>query len=70
MSEPGDESGKAKPEGGQYYSKAVDPHIYGVKDGAKTKEDWIAVAWAALDQAGLTKDEIKAEFGGPERRGW
>lgn len=44
------------------YSPAVDPHIYRV-EGCKTQKDWIALAVAAMDQAGLdveTQNKIEA----------
>lgn len=42
------------------YSKAVDAHIYAFQcapdpqPGCKTPEDWIELAIAALDQAGMS----------------
>lgn len=45
------------------YSKAVDAHIYAFQcapdpqPGCQTPEDWIDLAIAALDQAGLNTDE-------------
>ena len=38
---------KPKPQ----YSEAVDAHIYGVKGGCVTEQDWRDLADAALDQA-------------------
>ena len=49
------------------YSPQVDAHVYGVKDedGCQTPNDWIQLAMAALDQAGLSKsrqETIKARI--------
>lgn len=41
-----------------HYSPIVDSHIYGINGGAKTPQDWMDVAWAALDQAGFTPEQI------------
>lgn len=35
------------------YSEKVDRHIYDVGGGCETQEDWIQLALAALDQAGI-----------------
>lgn len=41
------------------YSPAVDKHIYGIH-GCATKQDWLELALAALDQAGLGLNEQSA----------
>jgi len=40
------------------YSAAVDPHIYG-PGTCQTQKDWIELALAALDQAGLSVEHVK-----------
>ena len=44
------------------YTERVDKHIYNIKDGCQTPEDWIELVIAAMDQGGYNQraqDEVR-----------